>query len=68
VPLTPNLVIKGWKYHGCANELSAGRGLSGATTSDSTTMIIEMCLDYCTERNFPLAGSSARTSASAAGN
>ncbi|KAL8409957.1 hypothetical protein RB594_008154 [Gaeumannomyces avenae] len=36
-------------------ELSSGRALSGSTINPQN-MTIEMCMDYCTERNFPYAG------------
>ncbi|EJT69710.1 hypothetical protein GGTG_12593 [Gaeumannomyces tritici R3-111a-1] len=45
----------GWKYVGCTAELSSGRALSGSTINPQN-MTIELCMDYCTERNFPYAG------------
>ena len=55
--LADNYVAKGWKYLGCANELSGStRALNSGGFSSSTYTTIEVCMDYCQQRNFPYAG------------
>ncbi|KLU90134.1 hypothetical protein MAPG_09100 [Magnaporthiopsis poae ATCC 64411] len=45
----------GWKYVGCNSELSSGRALAGWSINPPN-MTIELCMDYCTEKNFRYAG------------
>lgn len=55
--LATDYTARGWKYLGCANELTGStRALSSGGISSAAILTIEMCMEYCQQRNLPYAG------------
>lgn len=53
-PKNPVPVIGPWSYTGCANETPLGRTLNGPSTSGNMTA--EVCVTFCTNQDYGLAG------------
>ena len=51
---SPPANVGSWKYLGCANEITDGRALNGASTSGNMT--VEVCTAFCKKQDYGLAG------------
>ncbi|KAK3944151.1 WSC domain-containing protein [Diplogelasinospora grovesii] len=53
--VSPTATLPPWSYTGCANDSTSSRSLNGTSTT-SVNMTVEMCQQFCSSKNYPLAG------------